>query len=199
MNLRLHEKGTLHLIITVSYACGSRYENFGCTELKRELTIAKRWFPYNKGGGYRKWYGYNEYMIDWYDDAAAIRAIKTAVIANYQYFMKPGLTWSTVTSGGFSLRKFGYGYIFDNGGCCVFDLGSKTNYILGLLNSVVFKYIFGQSNPTINSQSGEVAKFPVITKLDDKIDFLTEENVSNSKNDWDSHETSWDFKRHPLV
>ena len=138
-------------------------------------------------------------MIDWYDDAAAIRAIKTAVIANYQYFMKPGLTWSTVTSGGFSLRKFGYGYIFDNGGCCVFDLGSKTNYILGLLNSVVFKYIFGQSNPTINSQSGEVAKFPVITKLDDKIDFLTEENVSNSKNDWDSHETSWDFKRHPLV
>ena len=174
-------------------------ENFGCTELKRELTIAKRWFPYNKGGGYRKWYGYNEYMIDWYDDAAAIRAINTAVIANYQYFMKPGLTWSTVTSGGFSLRKFGYGYIFDNGGCCVFDLGSKTNYILGLLNSVVFKYIFGQSNPTINSQSGEVAKFPVITKLDDKIDFLTEENVSNSKNDWDSHETSWDFKRHPLV
>lgn len=174
-------------------------ENFGCKELRRELTLEKRWFPYNKGGGYRKWYGYNEYMIDWYDDAAAIRAIKTAVIANYQYFMKPGLTWSTVTSGGFSLRKFGYGYIFDNGGCCVFDLGSKTDYILGLMNSAVFKYIFGQSNPTINSQSGEVAKFPVIVKPDNKVNSVVKHNVWISKLDWDSIETSWDFQRHPLV
>ena len=174
-------------------------ENFGCRELKRELTIEKRWFPYNKGGGYRKWYGYNEYMIDWYDDAAAIREIKTAVIANYQYFMKPGLTWSTVTSGGFSLRKFGYGFIFDNGGCCIFDLGSKTNYLLGLMNSTVFKYIFGSSNPTINSQSGEVAKFPVIFSLNTRIDDFVEQNVIGSKNDWDSHETSWDFKKHPLI
>lgn len=174
-------------------------ENYGCTQLVREETLAKRWFPYNKGGGYKKWYGYNEYMIDWYDDAAAIRAIKTAVIANYQYFMKPGLTWSTVTSGGFSLRKFGHGYIFDNGGCCVFELGSKANYILGVMNSIVFKYIFGQSNPTINSQSGEVAKFPVIIKQDNRIDTVVDENVSTAKMDWDSYETSWDFKRNPLV
>ena len=174
-------------------------ENYGCTELIREETRVKRWYPYNKGGGYRKWYGYNEYMIDWYDDAAAIRAIKTAVIANYQYFMKPGLTWSTVTSGGFSLRKFGYGYIFDNGGCCIFDLESKTNYILGVMNSVVFKYIFGQSNPTINSQSGEVAKFPMIIKPNDEIDAKVEQNVTYAKDDWDAYETSWDFKRNPLV
>ena len=174
-------------------------ENFGCKQLVREETLVKRWFPYNKGGGYKKWYGYNEYMIDWYDDAAAIRAIKTAVIANYQYFMKPGLTWSTVTSGGFSLRKFGHGYIFDNGGCCVFELGSKANYILGVMNSIVFKYIFGQSNPTINSQSGEVAKFPVIIEQDNRIDSVVDENVAIAKMDWDSYETSWDFKRNPLV
>ena len=174
-------------------------ENYGCKQLVREETLLKRWFPYNKGGGYKKWYGYNEYMIDWYDDAAAIRAIKTAVIANYQYFMKPGLTWSTVTSGGFSLRKFGHGYIFDNGGCCVFELGSKANYILGVMNSIVFKYIFGQSNPTINSQSGEVAKFPVIIEQDNRIDSVVDENVAIAKMDWDSYETSWDFKRNPLV
>ena len=173
--------------------------NFGCKELVREKTLKKRWFPYNKGGGYRKWYGYNEYLIDWYDDAAAIRNIKTAVIANYQYFMKPGLTWSTVTSGGFSLRKFGQGYIFDNGGCCVFDLENKTNYILGLMNSVVFTYIFGQANPTINSQSGEVAKFPVIIKENEVIDNLVNDNVSISVSDYDSFETSWDFKEHPFV
>lgn len=176
-----------------------RKENFECQELIREETLKRRWFPYNKGGGYRKWYGYNEYMIDWYDDAAAIRAIKTAVIANYQYFMKPGLTWSTVTSGNFSLRKFVHGYIFDNGGCCIFELGNKMDYILGLMNSKVFTYIFGQSNPTINSQSGEVAKFPVIISLNDTIDKTVEQNVTLSKTDWDSFETSWDFKRHPLL
>lgn len=176
-----------------------RTANFGCKELIREETLKKRWFPYNKGGGYRKWYGYNEYLIDWYDDAAAIRSIKTAVIANYQYFMKPGLTWSTVTSGGFSIRKFGYGYIFDNGGCCVFDLGDKTNYILGLMNSVVFAYIFGQANPTINSQSGEVAKFPVIIKANEAIDKFVDGNVSISVSDYDNFETSWDFKVHPLI
>ena len=173
--------------------------NFECKKIVREDTIIKRWFPYNKGGGYRKWYGYNEYLIDWYNDAADIRAIKTAVIANYQYFMKPGLTWSTVTSGGFSLRKFGYGYIFDNGGCCIFDLGLQVDYILGLMNSKVFSYIFGQSNPTINSQSGEVAKFPVVMQLDESIDSIVTKNVLWAKEDWDSYETSWDFKRNPLV
>lgn len=99
----------------------------------RENTITKRWFPYNKGGGYRKWYGFNEYLIDWYDDAAAIRSIKTAVIANYQYFMKPGLTWSTLASNDFSIRWFDEGYIFDNGGCCIFELG-------GLKKSPVVKW-----------------------------------------------------------
>lgn len=162
-------------------------------------TLVKRWYPYNKGGGYRKWYGYNEYLVDWYNDAAAIRAIKTAVIANYQYFMQPGLTWSTLTSGNFSIRKFGNGFIFDNGGCCIFELGSQTNYLLGLLNSSVFSYIFGQLNPTLNFQSGEVAKFPIISHRTVEVNDIVEENVGMSISDYDSYETSWDFKRNPLV
>ena len=153
----------------------------------------------NKGGGYRKWYGFNEYLIDWYDDAREIRKIKTAVIANYQYFMKPGLTWSTVSSNNFSIRKFGCGYIFDNGGCCIFELGDKSNYLLGLLNSKVFKYIFGQLNPTLNFQSGEVAKFPIIYSYSDEIEKLVEENVEISTEEYNSYETSWDFLKHPLV
>lgn len=173
--------------------------NLGCTELTRETTLTKRWFPYNKGGGYRKWYGYNEYLIDWYDDAAAIRGIKTAVIANYQYFMKPGLTWSTLTSANFSIRWFDEGFIFDNGGCCVFELGNKRPYILALLNSKVFKYIFGQLNPTLNFQSGEVAKFPVVYVKDIQADRLAVENVRLSRSEYDNFETSWDFKKHPLV
>ena len=174
--------------------------NFNATEIIREETLNKRWYPYNKGGGYRKWYGNNYYLIDWYDDAKEIRSIKTAVIANYNYFMKPGLTWSTVTSSNFSIRKFGNGFIFDNGGCCIFDLGNDENYILGLLNSCVFKFMFGQLNPTLNFQSGEVAKFPIIFSDDlSKINNLVNLNIKIEKENWDVFETSWDFKTNIFI
>lgn len=173
--------------------------NYNCSKIIREETLSKRWFPYNKGGGYRKWYGNNEYLIDWYDDAAEIRSIKTAVIANYQYFMKSGLTWSTVSSSNFSIRYFSEGFIFDNGGCCIFDVGNNSEYLLSLLNSKVFKYIFGSINQTLNFQSGEVAKFPVILENSDIIKKNVIENINISKSDWDSFETSWDFKHHPLL
>ena len=173
--------------------------NIGATEINVEDTLIRRWYPYNKGGGYRKWFGFQEYLIDWYNDAQAIRNIPTAVIANYQYFTKPGLTWSTVTSANFSIREFGDGFIFDNGGCCIFDLGKRKNYLLGLLNTTVFKYIFGQMNPTLNFQSGEVAKFPVIDSDNTRIDQLSQQCVTFSRADWDAFETSWNFKRHPLI
>lgn len=173
--------------------------NLHCEKLTIETTLKKRWFPYNKGGGYRKWYGFNEYLIDWYNDAAEIRKIKTAVIANYQYFMKPGLTWSTLTSGNFSIRWFDEGFIFDNGGCCIFDLGNKRKYLCALLNSKVFAYIFSQLNPTLNFQSGEVAKFPIKYIKCEQVDDLAYENVQISKEEYDCFETSWDFERHPLV
>lgn len=173
--------------------------NFKKTKIVLKESIDKRWYPYNKGGGYRKWYGYNEYIIDWYNDAYEIRQIKSAVIANYQYFMKPGLTWSTLSSKNFSIRWFDEGYIFDNGGCCIFDLEEKRRYVIALLNSNVFKFIFSQLNPTLNFQSGEVAKFPVIYKPDNQIDALAQHNVTLSKTEYDCFETSWDFKRHPLI
>ena len=173
--------------------------NVRCTELRQEDTIEKYWFPYNKGGGYRKWYGFNSYLINWYDDGAEIRDIPSSVIANYKYFMKPGLTWSTLTSGSFSIRSFGEGYIFDNGGCCIFDLDEKKDYFCALLNSKLFIYIFGQLNPTLNFQSGDVGKFPVIYNPDSRIDQLAEECIAISKDEYDCFETSFDFRRHPLL
>lgn len=173
--------------------------NLHSTSINKEESREKRWYPYNKGGGYRKWYGFNEYLVDWYDDAAEIRKIKTAVIANYQYFMKPGLTWSTLTSGSFSIRWFNEGYIFDNGGCCIFELGDKREYLCALLNSKVFSYIFGQLNPTLNFQSGEVAKFPIIYEDSQEIKQIVSENVTMSKEEYNCFETSWDFERHPLI
>lgn len=173
--------------------------NLGCRKIIREETRKKRWFPYNKGGGYRKWYGFNYYITDWYDDGAEIRRIPTAVVANYRYFMRPGLTWSTLTSGRFSIRAFEEGYIFDNGGCCIFDLGEKKLFICGLLNSKVFEYLFGQLNPTLNFQSGDVARFPVKYEYSEEADRIAGDCIAISREDYDSFETSRDFKRHPLI
>ena len=173
--------------------------NLNNTEIDIEDSKKRRWYPYNKGGGYRKWYGYNEYLIDWYNDAYAIRQIKSAVIANYQYFMKPGLTWSTLSSKSFGIRWFDEGYIFDNGGCCIFNLGELRPYIIGLLNSKIFTYIFAQLHPDLNFQSGEVAKFPVIDSDVKRVRELSKDNVVLSKSEYDSFETSWDFVKHPFI
>ncbi|WP_225744535.1 BREX-1 system adenine-specific DNA-methyltransferase PglX [Marinilactibacillus sp. Marseille-P9653] len=172
--------------------------NFENKKIERNKTLLNRWYPYNKGGGYRKWFGNNNYIIDWYDDAKAIRNIKTAVIANYNFFMKPGLTWSTVSSSKFSIRKFGYGFIFDNGGCCIFNVDEE-EYILGLLNSKVFHYIFGQINPTLNFQSGEVSKFPIILVNNSEIISVVNNNILLCEKDWDSFESSWGFKKHSFI
>lgn len=186
-------------LLRLWFEVNKNHLNIDAKEIKRDESKIKRWYPYNKGGDYRRWYGNKCYVIDWYDDAKEIRSIKTAVIANYQYFCKPGLTWSTISSGSFSIRKFGYGFIFDNGGCCIFDLEDKGDYLLALLNSNVLKYILGLLSPTLNYQSGEIAKFPVIYQKNIHIDQLSIENTVLSKSDWDSFETSWDFKAHPLV
>ena len=172
--------------------------NLGCRALTAENSHERYWFPYNKGGGYRKWYGFNSYMVNWQDDGKAIREAPTSVIANYKYFMKSGLTWSTLTSGSFSIRSFDEGYIFDNGGCCIFDLGSDREYFCALLNSKVFSYIFGQMNPTLNFQSGDVAKFPVVYSPCEMVDSLANECIALSREEYDCFETSRDFRRHPL-
>ena len=162
-----------------------------------------KWFPYNKGGSFRKYYGNNEYLINWKNDAEEIRKIPTSVIANYDYFTKEGLTWSTVSSSNFSVRDFKEGFIFDNGGCCIFSKKIVKSELLGLLNTKVFGKLFSEINPTINFQSGEISKMPIIFSknkiIKNTIDNIVQQNISISKEEWDSRETSWDFEKLSLV
>lgn len=169
----------------------------GYFSVSKFLSDGKRWLPYNKGGGIRKWYGYNSYLIDWKDDAKEIRAIPSAVITNEKYYMKPGLTWSTVSSVSFAVRYFEEGFIFDNGGCCLFNIRQTRNYLAALLNSKIVDYILSQINPTLNYQSGDIAKLPIIINNIDEDIPLSCRKIS--KTDWDSRETSWDFEVNPLV
>jgi hypothetical protein len=162
-----------------------------------------RWFPYNKWGWFKKYYGFNEYLIDWKDDAKEIRRIKTSVIANYNFFTKSGMTWSTVSSSNFSVRFFWIWYIFDNWWCCLFWDKNIQLYLIWFLNSKILVKLFWNINPTLNFQSWDIAKIPIIfTKLEDKkykIDKLTQQNIDIAKEEWDSKETSWDFNKNELL
>lgn len=171
----------------------------GYSSIEKLLNDGRRWVPYNKGGGTRKWYGYNENLIDWKDNAKEIRDIPTSVITNEIYYMKPGLTWSTIATGTFGVRYFEDGYIFDNGGCCLFDTNDKRKYLAALLNSNILDAFVEVISPTLNYQSGVISKLPVIYQNNEEIDSSSWECRNISKLDWDSHETSWDFKENELV
>ena len=157
-----------------------------------------KWFPYNKGGSYRKWYGNNEYVLNWECNGLRLRGFKGSNLRNKDKYFEEGITWSTVTSGNSSFRYFTYGYLFDNGGSCLFSKG-YLKYIQGLLNSVVSKELMS-IQPTINNQPGTIGNLPLIINSKN-IDIIqkVEDNILKSKMDWDSFETSWDFKIHPLV
>ena len=157
----------------------------------------KKWFPYNKGGNYRKWYGNNEYLLDWENNGQKIKSFRGSNLRNKDRYFEKGITWSTVTSGNSSFRFFNYGFLFDNGGSCLFSQ-SHLYYIQGLLNSVVAKELLNIS-PTLNTQPGTIGALPLKIDKEEQIDNIVEKNNDISKQDWDSFETSWDFIRHPLV
>ncbi len=167
------------------------------------LQSGLKWFPYNKGGLFRKWYGNNEYIINWENDGEEIRNYKKSAIRNVQFYFKKGITWSLVTSSTFSARCLEYGFIFDAAGPSIFPREKDIYYLTTLLNSKVTMEFMKILNPTLNFPEGTIAKLPVFYPNDEllkqKIERIADENISISKTDWDSFETSWDFKKHPLL
>ena len=188
--------------------------SFNKTKLDAEsaeeaLNSHAKWFPYNKGGGFRKWYGNNDYVINWENDGQEVKALAvklykcvTRTIKNIQFYFSEGVTWSTLSSGSFNARYSAPGFLFDTkGSTCYFNDRTKIPYISALLNSTVANELLKILAPTLDYNAGSIAKIPVI--LEDsycpKVTSLFEESVQLSKDDWDSFETSWDFKTHPLV
>ena len=159
----------------------------------------KKWFPYNKGGDYRKWYGNNEYLLDWENNGNKLRNFKKSNLRNKDRYFEKGITWSTVTSGESSFRFFTYGFLFDNGGSCLFA-SSNLSYIQGFLNSCVARDLL-HIQPTVNNQPGTIGSLPliIVSQASDNIESIVKLNIEISKKDWDSFETSWDFKVHPFV
>lgn len=146
--------------------------------------------------------GGDEPIVDWKDDAAEMRSIPSAVIANYQHFMEPGVTWSTISGGQIGVRRFENGFIFDNKGECLFaDSEQNLDYFAGFLNSNVAMCYLKFLSPTLDFNCGYISRLPIINTsyIKEIIINTVGKNVKISKNDWDSNETSWDFKCHPLL
>ncbi len=153
--------------------------------------------PMNKGGRFRKWYGNNNYVIKFNEDAFDIIDANKGHRSPELYF-KMAVTWSAVTSGAPSFRYSQPGFVGGSGGYSIFvDKSIDTYKLLGILNSKVGNYILNVLNPTINIQAGDVKRFPLKKNI---IDTLKIKNsISISKQDWDAFETSWDFQKSPLL
>lgn len=182
---------------------GWDYTDLGTTE-----NGLHTWFPYIKGGSFRKWYGNEEYLVNWkYNGrdvkqyAAKLYKSYSRTIKNISEYLKPCISWGMVTSGDISVRFYPAGQIFDIAGCCCFSKDDVRLYLLAFMNSKVANVCTKIINPTINMNVGDIANLPLLIDMSKKpeIDISTDICISISKSDWDSYETSWDFKRNPLV
>ena len=175
-----------------------------CEEENRMDT--RRWYPYNKGGNYRKWYGNHEYVVDFRDfgkDISEYRVAsgQSASFPGHDYYFKPSLSWSFISAAKFGIRYYPMGFVFDIAGSSVFVNDEEKLYqLLAFLGSEVVVYALQIINPTMNYQAGNVKQLPLYDEVFQNQDIgrFAKENVMISKADWDSYETSWNFKRNPL-
>ena len=173
--------------------------DFSLTEINDLYCSKGKYFPYNKGGDFRLWYG-NLQDVLWFDKAG--RDLMKTMSGHrengaYDWYCKSGLTWSFISSSKFGVRYMPSGCFFDVAGSTLFT--DNEQYILGFLSSRVCFELLNILNPTMNYQAGNIKSLPIMVQQEEKVDSVVEECVGLSKADWDSFETSWDFKRHPLV
>lgn len=158
-----------------------------------------RWRFYAKGGDYRQYYGNLTYVVDWSGSARSFYSSnKTSNLLSEEFWYKPGITYSAVTSRGTGFRYLPEGCIFDKGGPSII-LRSNIPEILALLNTNVAKYYFWVFNPSINLQVKDIKNLPIILPNSDTAKKMAETNLNLCREDWNSFETSWDFATHPLV
>lgn len=180
---------------------------FNIINHKETLTKKEKWYPYNKGGNFRKWYGNNDWIVNWLNDGWEIRnfindkgKLKSRP-QNMETYFHESITWSKISSGLLSFRYKSFGHIYDVAGTSIFANHNILLVLLAFCNSIVAMAIAKILSPTINYEVGHISNFPIIfSEIYQKniINFSLKQ-IKFSKSDWDSFETSWDFKEHPLV
>lgn len=175
---------------------------FDCSTHEESKTSPAKWYPYNKGGEFRKWYGNNDYVVNWQYDGAELRNFKKSVIRNPNFYFMPCFSWSLISSSVAAFRYKPKGHIFDVAGMSCFS-NDKLLYLLALCNSSCAMKVLEVIAPTINYQCGDIANIPVIIPDSDEVENhvkeLVKDNIDSCKTDWDYYEVSWDFEKHPLI
>jgi len=168
----------------------------------------KKWFPYNSGGEFRKWYGNQYYFINWEHNGNDLKNFKDStgslrsVLRNIGYYFRESVSWSKITSGGLAMRYFPEGFIFDVAGCSIFGEKEKLTHLLGFFNSPLKVPLIASISPTLNFEVGQIAKTPILEvdkNLFKQINDVVRKCINIAKTDWDSYETSWNFQQIPLL
>ena len=179
-----------------------RIRNFYARSDSEAKSSGATWFPYNKGGEYRKWYGNNDCVVNWYNGGERVIGKAKAEKRHVQDYpdsmkFKPALTWSLITMSSPSFRYKEH-HISDIAGMSVYTDEANVIRMMGLLNSKIAHEILQFIAPTINFQAGDIARVPMVN-IPEKESDLVSNSISVSRKDWDSFETSWDFTIHPLI
>lgn len=200
--------GNNDLFLRLWYECSIADIGFNCASREQAMKSHCRWFPCNKGGAFRKWYGNNDYVVDWENDGYRIRNFRDengklrSRPQNMDYYFREGITWSTLSIGQLSMRLSPEGHLFETkGSVCFFSSTSHLYYVLGIVNSKVVYELLQVLCPTVDFHEGPIGKIPVIidTEMESAVIQLVKDNVQLAKADWNVAETAWDFQRHPLV
>ena len=180
---------------------------FGCQSIEESEAISEKWFPYNKGGEPRRWYGNNDFVVNWQHNGAEIKEFVaskyvsyTRTVKNIPYYFRKGLTWSAIAKK-FAVRAYDAGFIFADKGQALFAPEGQYYYLCGLMNSKYTDKILEIISPTLDFNCGYIKKIPIAIKTDciRVVDGNVKANIAMSKEDWNSFENSWDFKKHPLL
>lgn len=174
---------------------------YNSSSITDSIESGRKWFPYNKGGNSRKWYGNNDFLINWFNNGLDIKAYGHLVPRSMKYMFRQSITWSKICSTACAFRIKDTGTMFDVAGLSMFPFDeSNVLYLLGYCNSKYSISCLSMLSPTLNYETGHVAAIPVII-CDDKesVNDNVTQNIDIARNDWDSFETSWDFKKHPLI
>lgn len=182
-------------------------EKMDCANDAEAIESGMKWFPYNKGGEYRKWFGNNDWVVNFENDGSELLGDAASDGRHIQNLdkslrFKPSLTWSLISSGSIAFRFRPSGSLYDIAGMSMFPV-CLPNFVLGLANSSFSLMCLSFLAPTLNYQVGDISRIPYVGNISEpvlgKVNGVVQDSIDLSMSDWDSLETSWDFKRHSLV
>ena len=173
-----------------------------CYSDEESKTLFGKWYPLNKGGEYRKWYGNRSFVVNYEHGGQELKAFPNAYVRNSDVYFKEFVSWSKVSTSEPAFRLFEEGFIFSDAGMSIISKSRKDSLIIiAVLNSKVTTEILRIFSPTMNFEAGQISKIPILDykQYDQRICDLAQDCIQMANEDWDSFETSWDFIRHPLI